>query len=58
MKASLLRMLPGHRPRPDDGRLSEYELEMAIRKRLYGVRGASLDATPMTTGSRRRARPR
>jgi len=55
MKAPLLRVLAGLRHRPDVERLSEHELEMTIRDRLYGKRGASLDVTPLVAESRRLA---
>jgi hypothetical protein len=58
MKARLLRVLAGRRHRPEGEPLSEQEVEMTIRNRLYGERGASLDVTPVTTGSQRRAKAR
>jgi hypothetical protein len=47
MNAPLLRMLADLRRPRDDEQLSEYELEMTIRNRLYGERGASLDVKPV-----------
>jgi hypothetical protein len=47
MNAPLLKLLAGLWHPPDDEQLSEYELEMTIRNRLYGERGASLDVKPV-----------
>jgi hypothetical protein len=58
MKALLLRVLAGPRQPPDDEPLSEEELEMTIRNRLYGERGASLEVTPVRAESQPRARAR
>jgi hypothetical protein len=55
MNALLLKVLAGLRHPSDDEQLSEYELEMTIRNRLYGERGASLDVTPVRAARARRS---